>query len=117
MSDLTTLPERSAVPVAQTWDLESIFASPAAWEAACQELVGMLPGLAAYQGRLSDGPQTLLGFVELSQQAGILMGKILTYAFNASAVDTADQAATARAGQARSLMARFGRRRPSSTRS
>ena len=108
MTELTTLPQRSAVPLEQTWDLESIFATPADWEAACQELDGMLPGLAAYQGRLAEGPQTLLEFLELSQQAGILMGKIITYAINACVGRHRDQAAAARAGQARSLMARFG---------
>jgi oligoendopeptidase F len=107
MPELTTLPLRSEVSIAQTWDLESIFASPADWEAACKELSDRLPDLAAYQGRLSENSQTLLAFVDLYQQAGILMGKIFTYAMNAAAVDTADQAAAARLGQARSLNARF----------
>ena len=107
MPEMTSLPLRSEVPVEQTWDLESIFATPADWEAACKALAEQLPGLVAYQGRLSESPQTLLGFVNQYQSAGILIGKILTYAMNASAVDTTNQAAAARSGQARSLMARF----------
>ncbi len=107
MSDLTALPLRSQIPPEQTWDLESIFASPAEWEASYKELIEGLPGLSAYQGRLSEGPATLLAFVDLYQQAGTLMGKISTYAMNASAVDTTNQDAAARSGQARSLLARF----------
>lgn len=106
MSELTTLPLRSDVPLEQTWDLESIFPSPADWEAACQELASKLPGLAAYRGRLAEGPAVLLEFLDQYLSAWISLGKILTYASNASAVDTTNQAAAARAGQARSLMAR-----------
>ena len=103
----TTLPPRSAVPVEQTWDLASIFPTPADWEAAGQALLNLLPPLAAYQGRLGQGPQVLLEFIQHYQEAGILIGKINTYASNATAVDTLDQAAAARAGQARSLFTRF----------
>lgn len=107
MSELTTLPSRNEIPLEQTWNLESIFSTPADWEAACKALIEKLPGLAAYQGRLSEAPHILTEFLDLYQQAGTLMGKIFTYASNYAAVDTTDQAANARAGQARSLMARY----------
>ncbi|UCH58699.1 MAG: hypothetical protein JSV61_10825, partial [Anaerolineales bacterium] len=107
MTELTTLPARSAVPLEQTWDLESIFATPSDWEAACQQLSAMLPELAAYQGRLSAGPRTILEYINRAQEAGILAGKIRTYAFNKSAVDTTNQEAVARAGQSSSLLSRY----------
>ncbi len=108
MSEITTLPPRSDVPVEQTWDLESIFATPADWDAACADLKAQLPALAATRGRLAEGPATLAAFLEAFQAAGVLMGKINVYANNQSAVDSGDQAAAARAGQARTLMANFG---------
>ncbi len=108
MNNITTLPPRSEVPVEETWDLESIYATPADWEAACAELAAELPALAAYRGRLAEGPATLLAFLARFQAAGVLMGKIMVYANNKSAVDSGDQAAAARAGQARTLMANFG---------
>ena len=104
----TTLPARSEIPLQETWALESIFASPADWEAACQTLESMLPEVAAYQGRLAESPQTLLVAIEKLEEAGALLGKIVVYASNASSVDTFDQLATARAGQSRSLAARAG---------
>ena len=104
----TTLPPRNEVPVDQTWDLSSIFPTPAGWEAACQQLVAALPSISAYQGKLGTSPQTLLEFINLFQETATLMGKIGVYANNAYAVDTLDQALAARAGQARGLMARFG---------
>jgi oligoendopeptidase F len=108
MSEPTALPPRAEVPVEQTWDLASVYATPADWEAACGELEALIPRLAAYRGRLAEGPGTLLEFIKLSDEAGILAGRIGSYASNALGVDTLDQAAIARAGQARGLMARLG---------
>jgi oligoendopeptidase F len=108
MSNTTTLPSRSEVPLEQTWDLASVFQTPSDWEAACSQLFAMLPTLSAYQGHLGDSPQKLLEFILLFQEAGTLMGKINVYASNAYAVDTHDQDAAARNGQGRSLMAKYG---------
>ncbi|PWH17581.1 MAG: oligoendopeptidase F [Anaerolineae bacterium] len=104
----STLPARSEVPLQETWSLESVFATPDEWQVACQRLEALLPSLAAYQGRLKEGPQTLLAAVEKFEEIGILLGKVMVYAQNASAVDSFDQAANARAGQARSLGAKVG---------
>ena len=103
----TTLPPRNEVPVEQTWDLSSIFPTPADWEAACQQVIASLPALSAYQGKLGSSPQTLLEYINLFQEAATLVGKTMVYASNAYAVDTLDQTAAARAGQVRGLMARF----------
>ncbi len=107
MPNSINLPSRSEVPLEQTWDLDSVFPTPADWEAACSQLAGMLPELSAFQGHLGDSPHKLLDFIQLFQQAGILMGKINLYASNGYAVDTLDQAAAARNGQGRGLMAKY----------
>jgi oligoendopeptidase F len=107
MNDITTLPLRSAVPFEQTWDLASVYATAVDWDAACTELAAQLPLLAAFRGRLAEGPATLLAFLEPMQAAGVLLGKITIYASNGASVDTGDQAAAARAGQARTLMANY----------
>lgn len=104
MSETSELPFRSQVPPEQTWNLERLFPSPVDWSSACDELVELLPRIASYQGCLSD-PQTLADFLDLYQQAGALEIKIWTYAQNASAVDTTDQSAVARVGQAGTLRA------------
>jgi oligoendopeptidase F len=106
MTESTTLPARSEVPVAQTWALEAIFPTPADWEDACRTLESLLPSLTAYQGRLKESPHLLLVAIQQFEEVGTILGKIFTYASNASSVDTFDQAANARAGQSRSLGAR-----------
>ncbi len=107
MTDVQTLPLRSEVPIEQTWDLESVFRTPADWEKACRDVEDRLPALSEYRGRLAEGPETLAAFLDAYQSAAIEMGKVNLYASNGSSVDTGDQAAAARAGQARTLMARF----------
>ncbi len=107
MAEMQTLPLRSQVPVEQTWDLESVYASPAAWEVAYRDLEARLPDLSAYRGRLAEGPAVLAEFLAAYQAAGVDMGKIALYTRNASSVDSTDQAATGRVGQSNSLMSRF----------
>jgi oligoendopeptidase F len=107
MADANVLPLRSEVPLEQTWNLERLFPTPLDWDAACRELTDLLPRLAAFQGHLSESPQTLVEFLDLYQQAGALRVKIIVYADNASAVDKTDQAAAARVGQKESLEAQF----------
>jgi oligoendopeptidase F len=107
MTDIKTLPVRSEAPVEQTWDLESVYPTPEAWEAAYRDVEGRLPALNAYRGRLGEGPHALAEFLELYQSAGVEMGKIALYARNASSVDSTDQAALGRLGQANSLWSRF----------
>lgn len=108
MKKNTTLPARIDVPLEQTWALETIFASPADWESGCNALEDLLPSLSAFQGRLHEGPQVLLKALKKLEEVTCLVGKVNVYASCASAVDTHDQAATARAGQAESLWARTG---------
>lgn len=108
MSDVNTLPLRNEVPIEQTWDLASIFATPDDWENACSQLASMLPDLSVYHGHLGENSRTLLQFIQAFQEAGTLMGKISVYANNSYAVNSLDQDAAARNGQARSLMAKFG---------
>jgi len=108
MAQTNSLPPRSEVPLSETWALDSVFATPADWEAACQRLDTLLPDLTAYRGRLGESPQVLLAAIEELEEVETLLGKIVVYANNSSSVDTFDQAATARAGQARSIAARAG---------
>lgn len=107
MAEPTILPARDQVPLDETWDLESVFPTPADWEAAGKEIADSLPKLAGFQGRIKEGPKTLLEYLELSQRVGVINGKYFNYASNYYAVDTTDQRSAARLGQARSMAARL----------
>jgi oligoendopeptidase F len=104
MTQVTQL--RREIPVQYTWDVDSIFATAADWEAAVQQLTTQLSELAAYQGRLSESPATLadfLGQLEVMQQN---VGKIFVYASLHYSVDTENQETAARQDRARGLFSR-----------
>ena len=84
---------------------------PADWDAACRDLESRLPALSAYRGRLGEGPAILAAFLDAYQAAGVEMGKIALYTRNASSVDSTDQAAAGRVGQANTLMSTLPRRK------
>ena len=100
-----TLPPRAQVPLEETWDLKSIFESSDAWQAASETLRARLPELQSFEGRLDEGPETLLECLDVWQELMRLAEKVAVYAFLAAAVDVSDQEANARAGQAQSLVA------------
>jgi oligoendopeptidase F len=103
----TPLP-RSKVKKEQTWNAESVFPSPDAFDAEVKSILESLPAIKAFQGHLGDSPDTFLKAMDaldvLSQRAA----KVQVYATMSSAVDTADQRGAAMNGRAMSAMAQIG---------
>jgi oligoendopeptidase F len=98
--------QRNEVPVADTWDLESIYPGVTAWEEAVNRLAPMLQELSAWQGRLGESAAGLADWLEKRDQAALEMSRIFSYASLAHSVETTDQEAVARQDRARGLMAR-----------
>ena len=94
---------RSEIPAEYTWDLESIYASPADWEAGLAELKTRLPHVRAYAGRLGEGPGMLAAWMDEYQALMRDAQRLAMYAFLGSATDAGEQTAAARVGQANSL--------------
>lgn len=100
-----TVPLRSEIPVEHTWDLASIFAAPADWEAQLAELKTRLPALRAFAGHLGDSPAKLAEWLDAYQALMRDTQRVVMYAALDYSTDTNDQAAAARTGQATSLAA------------
>jgi oligoendopeptidase F len=100
----TKLPPRAEIPLEQTWNLESIFPSIEAWETGLADAQSMIPGVADFQGKLSEGPQTLLEAFDAVEKLLRISSKVMVYGILESSVDTADQNALARDGQGRALL-------------
>jgi oligoendopeptidase F len=103
---IATLPPRHEVPIEETWNLESIFPSVDAWEAAYKDVRRQLPQLKAFKGQLAQGPETLLACLDTWQTVMRLVERVGAYASLESSVDVSNQGAAARAGQGLSLVAR-----------
>jgi oligoendopeptidase F len=98
-----TLQPRSALAIEDTWNAESVFENPAAWDAEYQALPAEIEAVARHQGAMSKGPAELLSAFHDLEALNGRAGKLLVYALMAHHVDTADQAAGRRYGQAQGL--------------
>jgi oligoendopeptidase F len=101
------VPERSEIPVEYTWDASSVFAAEADWEAALADVSARTEALAAFRGRLAEGPAVLADYLALAEELLRTAGKVGVYARMFYAVSTGDQAAQARADRASMLAARL----------
>ena len=104
MSESKQMLYRSEIPVDQTWDLTTIYPNLETWNSAFQQVIDTLSGIDEFRGRLGEGADTLLGYLKTAETLSRLATKVYAYAVLDSAVDTMDQPAMARAGQARSLV-------------
>jgi oligoendopeptidase F len=81
------LPRRSEIPIADTWDLSSLFANDKAWDEAFDAWGKQIDGYAAFAGKLAESPEKLaecLTFDKDLERAGERLG---TYAMLKAAED------------------------------
>ncbi len=98
-----TIPTRSEVPVEHTWDTASIFPTPAAWQAACEQIAAQLSIVQTFQGHLGDSPDRLADWLELYQAITRDIQRVIMYASLEYSVDTNNQESVARTGRASTL--------------
>jgi oligoendopeptidase F len=95
MMSTATLPTRTEVPAADTWDLSRLFAGPAEWEAAFADWVRMIDGYARFRGRLGEDAETLAEALDFDVACDRLGDRVQTYAVLRESEDTAEGAAQA----------------------
>jgi oligoendopeptidase F len=69
------------MPAADTWDLASLFASDAAWEAAFADWAGQIDKYAQYRGQLGRSAETLAALLRFDTAFDRLGDRVGTYAF------------------------------------
>jgi oligoendopeptidase F len=97
------VPLRSEIAVKHTWSIESVFATPALWEAACEAVLAQLPTVAAFAGTLGSSPARLAEWMDFYQQINKAAQQLSMYAFLEYSTDTTNVAAAARTGKAGSI--------------
>lgn len=75
-----TLPLRSEIADKDKWAVERVYADAASWEQDFAAAKALLPRLAAFQGRLSQGWQTVLEYLQLDEELSRLLGRLYLYA-------------------------------------
>ena len=99
--------KRSEVPIEQTWNLEKIFPTVAAWEESLENIDSQINEIKKFENTLSDSPEQLFNCMKKAEDVSRKVEKIFLYANLGSAVDNSDQAAQARAVQARGKSAKL----------
>lgn len=99
--------KRSQVPVDQTWDMTTVFASLEDWEAAFADLSSRKEELTRYQGRLAESADTLLEALKHRETLSDDLMRLAIYAFHRADEDTADQVFLAMKGRLGALLAVF----------
>ncbi len=84
----TTYESRDQIDEKYRWDLSSIFADDAAFEAALEQAKELPAQFAAYQGKISQSAANLLAYLKLDDQADLALTKLVNYAERKSDEDT-----------------------------
>lgn len=99
---------RSKVKKDQTWNSESVFASPDAFDDAVKSLLESLPSVKKYQGHLGDSIDTFLEAMQAMDELDQRASKIRVYANMSNAVDANDAPGAAMNSKAMSALAQAG---------
>src|SRR5512140_2726332 len=97
----TALP-RSKVKKSQTWNAESVFDSPEAFDAEVKSILESLPAIKVFQGRREDGPDTFIKAMNAIDALSQRAARVQVYATMASAADATDQPGARLSGKAAS---------------
>jgi len=98
---MPALPTRAQVPVAETWDLAAIYATPDDWQAGAGHLAQEVAAVSAYRGRLHEGANVLLACLRASDALSDRLQRLVAYAHLSAAADGLsphNQAMAARVG-------------------
>lgn len=87
-----TLPPRSKVKAADTWDLSSLYPDDAAWEKAFARWEKLIPRYAKFQGTLAGSAAQLAACLAFDCKFDRLAERLGTYAFLKTTEDTAASA-------------------------
>jgi len=99
-----TAPPRAEIPLSYQWNAVSLFASWESWDAALRQVQTELDTVRAFQGRLQEGPATLLAAFAAIEQIMRQVGQLYTYASMAHFVDMTDHTASAAFSQVLGLV-------------
>lgn len=98
------VPSRRDIAPEYTWNAESVFASPQAWEAELEQIARETPLFERFRGRLGEDPAVLVEALDVREDLRRRTAVVQVYAGMAYAVDTQNQAAAANSSRAETLI-------------
>ncbi|HSJ89871.1 MAG TPA: oligoendopeptidase F [Anaerolineales bacterium] len=98
-----TVPARNKIKQKFTWNAESVFKSPQAWEKELKQITEDIANIKPYQGRLAESPEVLLHALEEAYDLVSRVQIAFMYAGFSYAVDTTNQEAAGMQSRAQSI--------------
>lgn len=80
--------KRSDVPKEYQWAIEDLYASDEDWKKDLGRIKDMLPQIEAFQGKLGERADSLLGFLKLQDDITVLLDRFANYALRKADEDT-----------------------------
>ncbi len=106
MSETKRVPSRSEVPASDCWDLSTLYASDAAWEADFKQFENQIVGYADFRGRLQDGADVIAACLTFDLKLDRLSERLGTYAFLRTTEDQANNTYQALTGRFQNMAVR-----------
>src|ERR687898_930761 len=98
-----TIRTRAEISAKYKWNAASVYPSDAAWEAEADSLLVRLEEIKRMEGSVGQSATTLADALDASNALFEGLGKVLTYSYNAQAVDNADANAARMFGKSQSI--------------
>lgn len=108
MSTVLTLPTRSEVDPADTWDLSGLFASDDLWEEGLGQLEERIGGYEAFRGKLGEDPAGLAECLAWDSDTQRLADRLGNYAFLKTAEDQTNSTYQRLLGKLQNVATRAG---------
>lgn len=105
---MSTLKSREEMNELYTWDLTSMYADDAAQEADAEAVKAMFPKLAAFSGKLAEGPEVLADALDLIGEAARKMSNVYVYAHLKNDQDATNSTYQEMYAKATQLYGQFG---------
>ncbi|MCW8132083.1 MAG: oligoendopeptidase F [Planctomycetota bacterium] len=103
-----TVPMRKDVPLAETWDVHSVFASDEVWGAELEALTADASDFARFKGRLTQSPEVLREALDAYLHLNLRLNRAALYARMQHNTDTGHPASAARMSRVRTISAHVG---------
>ena len=104
---MTAVPAREAVPLASTWDHESVFASFDAWREEYQAAVNLIGDIDAFKGSLADSPARLAEWFDFNASVARRVWTLYMYPAMWQACDSNHEEIKGLVGQAQGLAGQY----------
>lgn len=108
MSTVISLPKRSEVPTADTWDLAKLFPNDDAWEASLTAFENRIAGFEQFRGQLGAGPDKLAACLKYDSDTDRLAERLSNYAYLKTTEDQSNSDYQRMLGRFQSIATRAG---------